>query len=99
MGQEPLYVIHVYAVIFLKLGFVHPLSVNVWQVLWRSSEMFPVEMAEIQLLWLHVPTCTSMGVHGVSSPNVCPQYVKGAISVPILGWTFELVVSSSAAGA
>lgn len=99
MGQEPFNVIHVYAVIFLKLGFVHSLSVNVWQVLWRSSEMFPVEMAEIQLLWLHVPTCTSMGVHGVSSPNVCPQDVKGAISVPILGWTFELVVSSSAAGA
>lgn len=60
MGQEPFYVIHVYAIIFLKLVFVHPLSVNVWQVLWHASEVFPVEMAEVQLLWLHVPTCTSV---------------------------------------
>lgn len=36
-----------------------PLSVDVWQVLWRSSEVFPVELAEVQLLWLHVPACTS----------------------------------------
>lgn len=38
---------------------VLPLSVDVWQVLWRSSEVFPVEMAEVQLLWLHVPTGTA----------------------------------------
>lgn len=31
-----------------------------WQVLWRSSKVFPVEMAEVQLLWLHVPACTSV---------------------------------------
>lgn len=36
-----------------------PFSVNVWQVLWRSSEVFSVKMAKVQLLWLHVPACTS----------------------------------------
>lgn len=37
-----------------------PLSVNVWQVLWRSPQVFPMEMAEVQLLWLYVPACTSV---------------------------------------
>lgn len=93
MWQKPLYVVHVYAIVLLKL--VHPegeewsgrdgeaegqsiiaahtvpehqdwgrnlnspLSVYVWQVLWRSSQVFPVEMAEVQLLRLHVPTSTT----------------------------------------
>lgn len=36
-----------------------PLPVNVWQMLWRSSKVFPVEVAEVQLFWLHIPACTS----------------------------------------
>lgn len=37
--------------------FILPLSVNLRQML--SSKVFPVEVAKVQLLWLHVPTCTS----------------------------------------
>lgn len=36
-----------------------PLSINVWQRLWRSSDVFPMEMAEVKLLWLYIPPCTS----------------------------------------
>lgn len=36
-----------------------PLSVNVWQMLWRSSDVFPMKMTEVKLLWLHIPACTS----------------------------------------
>lgn len=90
MWQKPFYVVHVYAIVLLKLvhpegdessgrdgttegqsiigvhtaplhedsgrSLISPLSVDVRQVLWRSSQVFPVEVAEVKLLRLHVPT-------------------------------------------
>lgn len=52
-----------------------PLPVNVGQMLWRSSDVFPMEMAEVKLLWLHVPACTP------ATKNLHPSVIYGGTVV------------------
>lgn len=73
-----------------------PLSVNVWQMLWRSSDVFPMEMAEVKLLWLHIPSCTSANTkkttnyqkYCLSGNKLHPSIIYRSVNYAYIRWYY-----------
>lgn len=61
-----------------------PFSVDVWQGLLGCVADLPMELGEIQLFRLQVPSGTTEGIKGIGGPDICAQHVQGVVFVAIL---------------